>query len=69
MARYYTLVARTSTTEPWTPQFGDFDKDTVVQEAEDMKDSGDFKLFKILTTSVHQKDIDAAVAKLNENLK
>lgn len=65
MARYHSLLARDSKAENWSIQFGDFDKECVIQEAEDQKDSGTFKYFKIITTGVSQKDIDAAVAKLN----
>lgn len=65
MARYYTMVARDNKAQKWSPQFGDFDRETVEQEVRDQKDSETFKFFKIVSSTPHQKDIDAAVAKLN----
>jgi hypothetical protein len=67
MARkYFTLAARDSKVEAWTPQFGDFDKECVEQELEDQKGSfGSFKFYKIISSGATQADINAALAKLN----
>lgn len=65
---YYTLAER-QPDGPWSPQFGDYDKEAVEAERADMLYSGAGRLrgkdLKIIKTGDRQADIDAAVAKLN----
>jgi hypothetical protein len=72
MARkYFTLCTRTD--GKWSPQFGDYDRAVVAQEADDsywnngIKEEGKFskKDMKIISTGARQADIDAGVANLN----
>jgi hypothetical protein len=71
MARhYYTLIERDPETKTWSPQFGDYDRNVVVEEGQSMHDSIGFTVpkgtkFKIIKTSAKQDDINAAVAALN----
>lgn len=65
MARkYHTLITRTD--GRWSPQFGDWDLDVVVEEMLDSY-ANDFKAGdrKIIATSGKQADINAVIAKLN----
>jgi hypothetical protein len=65
--KYYTLCERTPG-ELWAPQFGDYNKQVVIQERADMKDSGSFikgTEFTIICTSGSQKMISEAVEQLN----
>lgn len=68
MARkYYTLVEFRD--GRWTPEFGDFDKETVAQERRDRLDSYDAlkaSQIKVISSGAAQAEIDAAVAKLNQ---
>lgn len=64
MARYWTLVERIANT--WGEQFGDYDKDVVTSERDDMVEGGAPRhSLKIIATTDHQDAIDAAIAKLN----
>ena len=66
MLKYFTLVQRDDDKSPWTIDFGDYDRATVVDELGDRNDHGIKKSnLKIITTSAHQFDINAAVAALN----
>ena len=67
--RYFTLLAR----EPdgkWTPQFGDYDRETVSAEQADYIDHigttwPKGTKFKIITSNDTQASIDAAITALN----
>ncbi len=63
---YYTLVSKGPDDTRWAIEFGDYDRNTVRDERDDMKD-GDYcdHRFKIITTNDDQASIDAAVAELN----
>lgn len=69
--KYYTLVQFNLDTKTWQPQFGDYDRQVVEDEREDVLCGYNCgvmirkKDLKIITTSPEQKDIDAAIAKLN----
>jgi hypothetical protein len=69
--KYFTLVVK-EPNGPWSPQFGDYERDTVVEEMADYKQhvgqGCSFEKgtkFKIVTTGETQAAIEAAVAKLN----
>ena len=74
MARkYFTLIERCPISKTWSPQFGDFDRNVVVEEGQSMHDQIGFTIskgtkFKIISTSPKQADINAAVAALNSNI-
>jgi hypothetical protein len=60
---YYTLAVFDGY---WSPEFGDYDRDTVQGELEEYRERGVFKKhLRILKTEDTQASIDAAVAKLN----
>lgn len=66
MARtYYTLCTRDNGV--WSPQFGDYDRDTVTDEADDLYYGREYKRrdLKVIATKPDQASINAAVAKLN----
>lgn len=63
---YYTLAVREGGV--FAPQFGDYDRETVAQELEDLLDGYDAprrKDCRILKTTDRQSDIESAVAALN----
>lgn len=67
---YYTLIERDSLTEPWTPQFGDYDRSVVKMERRDRHESYPFpKLtnMMVICTYDNQGAIDAHIAMLNSN--
>lgn len=65
---YFTLVER-QPDGPWTPQFGDYDKECVENERRDMLRSAVGRIrakdLKIIRSGARQADINAAIAKLN----
>jgi hypothetical protein len=63
---YYTLLSREPHSKRWVIEFGDYDRNVVRDERDDMKD-GDYcdHAFKIITTGETQAEIDAEVARLN----
>lgn len=72
MARkYYTLVEKDYDSQ-WTIQFGDYDRETVEQERDDIWESmierfhgSKARTFKIVSSADDQHSIDSAVAVLN----
>ena len=65
--KYYTLLTRDGGTgSPWAPQFGDYDRDVVIDEQTDTY-SATYRSrdMKIIRTADDQPSIDAAIAKLN----
>lgn len=65
--RYYTLAVKPNNEgQQWSPQFGDYDREVVVQEQRDTKDDWPKgSKFKVLTTGGRQADINAAIDALN----
>jgi len=66
---YYTLVTRDDDKSPWAIHFGDYDRATVADEADDLYDEGlgvRRKNLKIVKSGDRQADIDAVVRRLNE---
>ena len=65
--RYYTLVIQDPETLRWSPEFGDYDRETVEQERDDQIDSEacTFLTSRVITTEDTQADIDATVAAMN----
>lgn len=73
--KYYTLITRAEGSK-WVIELGSFDREDVVGEQEEMterpKGSHGYvpkKHTKIITTGSRQREIDAAVDKLNAGLK
>lgn len=69
--KYYTLCERTPG-QLYAPQFGDYNKQVVIQERADMKESGSFikgTEFTIICTSGTQAMISEAVNQLNRDPK
>lgn len=69
--RYYTLLERTPG-QLYSPQFGDWNKQVVIQERSDMKESGSFikgTEFTIITTCGSQHMIREAVDQINADPK
>lgn len=65
MAKYYTLLQKISGN--WEEVFGDYDKDCVKYERQELVEYGIAKkeVFKIIKTSDHQDAIEAKIAELN----
>lgn len=64
MAIYYTLIVRNNADAPWEEAFGDYDREVVEDEREDLcrhKKSNT----KIIKTGDKQDEIEAKIAKLN----
>lgn len=64
--KYYTLAVFEG--GRWSPAFGDYDRSGVKSEMDDYKDSGTYKKMhmQIVTSGATKKEIDAAIAALNE---
>lgn len=63
---YYTLVSRNSAASRWCIEFGDYDRNTVKEEQQDLKDDGhSMSNLMIIKSGDTQSEIDAAVAALN----
>jgi hypothetical protein len=65
MARrsYYSMLERID--GKWTIQFGDYDKQVVLDEMRDQRESEPKICLKMINTTADQGLINAAVAKLN----
>ncbi len=61
--RYYTLAVRFEASDEWSVQFGDYDRECVVQEKEDAYE--DAYAAKVISSNDDQAAINAAIAKLN----
>ena len=75
MARKYFTLLEKNYDGAFTIQFGDYDREVVEQERNDIWDSmierfwgSKAKTFKIIQTGPGQKEIDEAVRKLNEKI-
>lgn len=72
MARtYYTLITRDWDNEagemgPWSPQFGDYDRETVQDEREEYLNEYSSRDVKIIMSKDDQASINARVAKEND---
>ena len=69
MRKYFTLVCYDIHLARWYPDFGDYEKDVVVQELQDRADSSDGPLKKhmrVITTGSRQAEIDRAVEQMND---
>lgn len=64
---YYTLLVRDNKTSPWAIHFGDYDRECVKDEQNDIVDSEEYRRSdtKVITTDDDQPAINAAVAALN----
>ena len=65
---YYTLIVKCTMTNKWCIHFGDYERQTVEQEREDLLDSEDNlkrRNTKIITTSDEQADINEYVRAYN----
>lgn len=68
MAKYFTLAMRDGPGQPWFADFGDFDRETVVQERIDRHESHPFPQMsdmRIVGTGKSQDDINHAIFRLN----
>lgn len=64
--KYYTLCVRDGYPARFSPQFGDYDLETVKAERDDYKrEHRTFNLKIITTRDARQATINAAIAKLN----
>lgn len=65
---YFTLLGRQRGTQRWSIEFGDYDRQTVVEEASDYRRGVDGMHFesKIIKTKDDQRSINNAVADLNK---
>ena len=63
---YFTLLSKGPDDDRWSIEFGDYDRNTVRDERDDMKDGHycDHR-FRIIETGDTQAELDAAVALLN----
>jgi hypothetical protein len=71
MNKYYTLLTRENAGEPWGVHFGDFDKDVVSAERDDIT-HWDWRRSdtRIITTNDDQQEtINAAVEQMNASAK
>lgn len=69
MTKYYTLFVFDTDQNLWFEEFGDYDREAVDFEAEEIRygyRSMPKKHIKIVRTNDHQDEIDAARLKLNE---
>lgn len=65
MTKYYTLVEFDPNHDAWCIAFGDYDRQTVVDEMNDYRSRGANHGMTIITTSDKQDDIDAKIAEIN----
>ena len=68
MQTYYTLFVYEQDHQRWFNYFGDYDKETVADEMQDLNYGYEgimMKHMQIIKTSDQQTDIDAALDKLN----
>lgn len=60
---YYTVAVKWERDDPWSAQFGDYEREVCEQEAEDSY--SDAYKTRIIKSAPTQAAIDAAIAKLN----
>ena len=68
---YFTLLSRQKGTQRWSIEFGDYQRQTVVEEQSDYRRGYDGQHFecKIIKTNDDQRSILNAVADLNKDQK
>lgn len=67
---YHTLLLREGKGEPWSIEFGDYDRKVVDQEMQDRKEAYDHtrkRKYQIITTGETEAEIRAAVAAINNS--
>jgi len=71
MKTYYTLAIQWERGDRFSPEFGDYDFECVIDEREDIVYSYDLKAsqVKVIKTDGSQSAIDQAISKLNSTLK
>lgn len=76
MTSYYTLIGRAfdednDSLHVWEIIFGDYDRETVEQQKQDIRDEGgdiEYGVFKIICTGDKQEQIQAPVDKFNKQM-
>lgn len=67
---YYSLLVRFNESEFWSVQFGDYDRETVEDERDDMQHGSEpVYAFKIIKTKPDQASIKAKVESINSMLE
>ena len=71
MKTYYTLAIQWEKGDHFSPEFGDYDFECVIDEREDIAYSYDLKAsqIKVIKTDGTMQAIDQAIHKLNQALK
>jgi hypothetical protein len=71
MKTYYTLAIQWEKGDRFSPEFGDYDFECVIDEREDIVYSYDLRpsQVKVIKTDGTQSAIDQAISKLNSALK
>lgn len=64
---YFSLLVRFDEFDQWSIQFGDYDRETVQQEATEYE--GGSYAVKIINTAANQESINEKVAKFNNLLE
>lgn len=64
--RYYTLAVKVG--NAYFPEFGDYDKDVVIQERQDLIESGERASLRIVASNDDQSSINQAISNLNGSL-
>lgn len=66
MRRYFTLLTRESKNAKWAIEFGDYDRQTVADERDSLRDSSEKRIHTlIIQTTDEQSDIEATVRGIN----
>jgi hypothetical protein len=63
---YYTVCVRNTSKSPFGPEFGDYDKEVALEEAQNLVEEYGRKNVRTIRTWDHQSAIDAGVKELNE---
>lgn len=70
MAKYYTLIGLEHGASSFGVMFGDYDRETVVDELHDIcydNDAG-YRFTKIICTNEDQESIDSKIAEINSKI-
>lgn len=65
MSKYYTLLILDPETNLYCIEFGDYDRETVMDEGFDREDSDESLRWKVIRTDEEQEAIDAEVQRIN----
>ena len=63
--KYFTLLVKSDPRGAWCPEFGDYDRETVKDEMNDINGRDDVFACKIITTNDDQESIDRMVRNMN----